>query len=180
MGNIRQPDGVLTQNDSEKAITLNNHFITVFTDEDCNTLPNFPAKYVDNKCDSITITNEQISKCINSLKTSKSQGPERYTSESNQRVVLVDLIEPLTIIGNKSVQEGKLPKMWKTANVTSIYKAGDRFLAENYRPISITPICCRILEKIIRIKLVEHLANNNILSIFQHGFRQGIHVLLSY
>ncbi len=76
-------------------------------------------------------------------------------------------------IFRKSIEENKLPKIWKTANVTAIFKAGNSTLPENYRPISITPICCRTIEKIIRNKIVEHLTNNNLISIYQHGFRQG-------
>ena len=71
------------------------------------------------------------------------------------------------------MEEGKLPSEWKDANVTAIFKAGDRKKAENYRPISITSICCRLMEKIIRDSIVEHLESNNLISPNQHGFRKG-------
>ena len=54
------------------------------------------------------------------------------------------------------------------ANVT-----GNRKKAENYRPISVTSICCRTMEKLIRYEIVNHLEHNQIISKNQHGFRKG-------
>ncbi len=146
--------------------------MTVFTDEDNTNIPEFTSRNVTDKCDTLRVTIEQTSKCISEIKPSKAQGPDnihpKVIKECKEQ-----LSAPLTQIFNKSLHESKLPDIWKTANVTSIYKASKRTLAENYRPISITPICCRLLEKIIRNKLVQHLADNKLISIFQHGFRQG-------
>ena len=80
--------------------------------------------------------------------------------------------KPLKLIFEKSLLQGELPKIWKTANVSAIYKAGKKTSVENYRPISVTPICCRIMEKIIRNHIVCHLENNNLININQHGFRK--------
>ena len=46
------------------------------------------------------------------------------------------LVEPLTSIFHKSLEENKIPKIWKKANVTAIFKNGERSKANNYRPIS--------------------------------------------
>ena len=62
--------------------------------------------------------------------------------------------------------------MWKCANVTAIHKSGSRVKAENNRPISVTPLPCRSLEKIQRNAYVKHLESNNLLSKHQHGFRK--------
>ena len=56
---------------------------------------------------------------------------------------------PITILFNKSLSEGILPSEWKLANVTCIFKSGDKTKSSNYRPISITSILCRLLESII-------------------------------
>jgi len=55
--------------------------------------------------------------------------------------------------------------------VAPVYKKGDRHLAENYRPISLTCVCCKILEHIICHHIHSHLDANDILSKFQRGFR---------
>ena len=55
--------------------------------------------------------------------------------------------------------------------MSPIYKKGDRNLPENYRPISLTCVCCKLLEHIICTHIIHHLDTQNILSKLQHGFR---------
>ena len=56
---------------------------------------------------------------------------------------------------------GLLPKDWTTANVVPIHKKGDRRVAANYRPISLTSIVVKIMERIICRKLTEVLEKSN-------------------
>jgi len=49
-------------------------------------------------------------------------------------------------------------------------KKGDKSIASNYRPVSLTSICGKIMESIIRDKLVEHLTSQKLLFNNQHGF----------
>jgi hypothetical protein len=55
----------------------------------------------------------------------------------------------LTSIYNSSLSEAKVPTDWKSANVMAIYKKGERYKASNYRPVSLTSICCKIQEDIL-------------------------------
>jgi hypothetical protein len=57
---------------------------------------------------------------------------------------------PLAHIFNISMHTGKLPDNWKKANVTPLHKKGPKNLVENYRPISLTSIVCKTMEKFIR------------------------------
>lgn len=68
---------------------------------------------------------------------------------------------------------GSIPKEWKQALVTPIYKDGTRQDTSNYRPISVLPLCMKTFEKVIHIQLYEHISNNNILNNYQSGFRPG-------
>ena len=77
---------------------------------------------------------------------------------------------PLTIIFNLSLQSGKLPNVWKEAIVVPIFKKGQRSNPENYRPVSLTTVACRIMEKIIHKKITHHLLINQLISDCQHGF----------
>ena len=76
---------------------------------------------------------------------------------------------PLTILFNKSMKEETVPLAWNKANVIPIYKKGDRHLAENYRPVSLTSVPCKVMESIIKEKMVDHLEINNLLSDRQYG-----------
>jgi hypothetical protein len=60
---------------------------------------------------------------------------------------LKDQVAPiLTKIYTKSIETGTIPKDWKRANVAPAFKMGERYKAENYRPISLTCICCKLMD----------------------------------
>ena len=63
--------------------------------------------------------------------------------------------------------------MWKLANVSPIFKKGDKQSIKNYRPISLLPICGKMFEKIIFNNLYHYLNSNNLITRNQSGFRQG-------
>ena len=84
---------------------------------------------------------------------------------------IADLIaQPLTILFQKSLDEGVLPADWLKACVTSIHKKGAKNLPDNYRPVSITSVICKLMESIVRDQIVEHMVTNKIFSKKQHGF----------
>ena len=57
------------------------------------------------------------------------------------------VVLPLRIIFGNILSTDTYPDIWKFANVTPIFKKGDKQLIENYRPISLLPLCGKILEK---------------------------------
>jgi hypothetical protein len=71
------------------------------------------------------------------------------------------------------MNEGKVPTDWKKANVVLIFKKGAKAEACNYRPISLTCVCCRVMESIIKEDIVGHLDRNKIIKNSQHGFKAG-------
>ena len=78
---------------------------------------------------------------------------------------------PVTsLIFSKSLRDGILPTMWKKATVTAIHKKGDRNLCNNYRSVSLTSMIIKMLETIIKGKLIQCFKSKNLLSICQHGF----------
>ena len=71
------------------------------------------------------------------------------------------------------MQEGRIPKKWKVAEVRPIFKKGKKSLPGNYRPVSLTSILCKIFESFIKRALYSHLIENKLLSEHQFGFCQG-------
>ena len=59
---------------------------------------------------------------------------------------------------------------WKIAQITPIVKKGHRCKPGNYRPVSLTDIICKILEKLVRRNIVDHLEQNELINPAQHGF----------
>ena len=114
---------------------------------------------------------EGVSKLLKNLKTDKAAGPDQI------RPVLLkelhsELSPVITLLFQLSLDKGCLPSDWVTANVTPLFKKGDRTKPSNYRPISLTCILCKTLEHIVTSKLVKHFTSNSILYDLQHGFRE--------
>ena len=154
--------------DRSKANILNNFFSSVFTKE-TGELPPFDVQVDNDICD-VTVNVQKVRELLKSVNTSKSTGPDEihlcFLKE------LADhLAYPITLLFNNSLSEGSLPPIWKSANVSCIFKSGDKKSASNYRPISITPVICRLLERIIRNAVMSHCIDNNIFSDSQYGFR---------
>ena len=72
-----------------------------------------------------------------------------------------------------SLQLKQVPSNWKYANVTPIFKKGDKSDPVNYRPISLTSQICKVFESIIRDNIVNHLNKHTLLLQSQHGFTKG-------
>ena len=79
----------------------------------------------------------------------------------------------LKVIFARSLSTGVLPSDWQKANICPIFKKGRRDQTSNYRPISLTSICSKVMEHIIFHSIMTHLSSNNILIENQHGFRSG-------
>src|SRR5260221_8881665 len=61
-------------------------------------------------------------------------------------------------------------KKWKTDVVASIYKKGVVTDTSNYRPISLTSVCCKLMESLIKYALLNYFLVHNLISKSQHGF----------
>ena len=65
------------------------------------------------------------------------------------------------------------PELSKYANDSPIHKKSDKQLVNNYRPISLLPICAKIFEKLLFANIYNHLVTNNLITSNQSGFRPG-------
>ena len=126
----------------------------------------------DKQIQDIVITPELVAGKLEKLERHKSCGSDDIHSYV-LRETAKEMSVPLSLIFQKSLDEGICPEEWKCANVTPIHKKGDRSEPSNYRPVSLTSQVCKVLESIIRDKIVEHLTENNLLNDAQHGFREG-------
>ena len=151
-----------------KAEILNSQFKSVFTQENVH-LPQEPSTNIPPMSD-IIITTEGVAKLLHGLNPNKATGPDDIPARILQ-LAANELAPALQIIFQKSLDTGKLPLSWSQANIAPIFKKGDRSLAVNYRPISLTSICCKILEHIILTNIVNHFDCYSVLTDRQHGFR---------
>ena len=118
----------------------------------------------------MVINQERVKKLPDKHKIDKSPGPDGIHNRVLYETRDV-ILEPLTKLLITSLESGKLPDDWKTANVTPIFKKGKKSDPNNYRPVSLTSAVCKLMETIIRDEIVKHVENQKLLSPAQHGFR---------
>ena len=157
--------------DNDKASILLKQFTSVFTRESEGPVPEIKSRTNSKLC-KLNITTDMVLKELHQLNVNKSCRPGGLHPR-----LLFELAEiiakPVTTIFNLTLKTGQLPLDWKKATITAIFKKGVRNLAENYRPISLTEALCKIMEKLLRNVVVDHLLRENLLSPKQYGFISG-------
>ena len=111
----------LSKSNQETADIPNEFFASVFEIESEEPLPDFRQCPYDNELSSMNISEDQIDKIINKLNAAKSQGPDNLHTKLRKETKSV-IKQPLKMIFQKSIDEGKLPEVWKLANSTPIFK----------------------------------------------------------
>ena len=163
-------NGTLTHDDQQMSKILNDYFASVFTKDTSGSVCNYPDRNNGHILSNIVITPNDVKETIINLKNSGSIDPNgfsnRFLKDFNH-----ELKRPLCKIFNQSLQSGVVPADWKTANVVPIFKKGVKSEPGNYRPVSLTSVICKTMERILQKKLVDHLEKNDLLKNSQHGFR---------
>ena len=106
----------------------------------------------------------EIEKSLKSLKERKSMGPDQMHPMTLKEFSL-EFAKPLTILFRESNKQGKIPNSWRFANISPIFKKGHISLSSNYRPISLTSVISKILERIIRDELLRNLIENGLIIV---------------
>ena len=167
---LKSKDGYLKSDSKTKAEILNEQFESVFTKEDLTNQPDkghSPFTPMEN----ITVDPIGIKKLLQNLKTFKATGPDAIPAFI-LKISAEEISPVLSIIFQKSLDTGVVPDDWKNAWIVPIYKKGEKHLASNYRPVSLTSITCKVLEHIVHTNIMQHFDSHNILTNSQHGFRR--------
>ena len=114
--------------------------------------------------------NEKLLKIIQSLDVNKTHG---YDGISIRMLKLSSpsIIKPLSIIFPKCLKCSTFPDDWKKRNIVPVHKRSSKQLVNNYRPVSLLPICSKIFEKVIFDSIFNFMIQNNLLNSCQSGFR---------
>ena len=81
------------------------------------------------------------------------------------------LAEPLAELFNQSLASGRIAEDWRCATVVPIFKSGERARVGNYRPINLTSILLKVMERVLKAHLLAWFDNQSLISCHQHGFR---------
>ena len=125
----------------------------------------------DSILEDIRVDDAQVRRILKKLNVSKATGPDgignmflKHCAES--------LSLSLASLFNKSFEQGRVPIHWKTANVTPVYKKGDKGHVKNYRPVSLLSNVAKVQERIVFDVLYNYCSEHNLLTWRNSGFKK--------
>ena len=121
----------------------------------------------------ITTSHYEIGPLIKSMKNadfSPCGVPARFIKEIYSRYGS-KITMPIANLLNIIFKSGKYPHIWKTANITPVYKRkGAKTDKNNWRPISILPTLSKICESVIHHRILRHMLDNNVITEKQAAY----------
>lgn len=121
----------------------------------------------------VVISEEGIFSLLLELDDKKSAGPDNIPNMFLKRYAEWGA-KFLTVVFKASLDQHCVPDDWRRARVVPIYKTGSKFNTGNYRPVSLTCTCCKILEHVLSRSLYDYLESSNFFNEKQHGFRRRL------
>ncbi|KFP41737.1 hypothetical protein N324_06633, partial [Chlamydotis macqueenii] len=105
---------------------------------------------------------EIVNDLLHHLHTYKSMGPDGIHSRVLRELAEV-LTKPLSIVYQQSWQTVEVPVDWRLANVTPIYKKGQKEDSKNYRAVSLTSVPWKVMEEIILSAIMWHIQDKQVI-----------------
>ncbi|XP_065662819.1 uncharacterized protein LOC136085442 [Hydra vulgaris] len=150
------------------ANTLNGYFASVFIKPQASFVPIIDIE-TQTFCRSPDFNISVVEKYLSKLDTNKATGMDKVhlkvLKECNSAFA-----KPLSLILNKSFETSKLPKLWSCANIIPLFKNGNKLDPSNYKSVSLTSVVCKVMERIIKHKMMKYLVDNKLINKNQHGF----------
>ena len=175
VSSLKDPDGRITKNPQETADALADFFQSVFTEEQFGPLTEdayISRQKINGIMHELTILPGDVKKLLLELDINKAMGPDKIHPKLLKFLAdNVGFVKAPTILFNVCIRNEEIPKIWKTALVVPLHKKGSVHLANNYRPVSLTCILCKLYEKFIRKHILSHVLD--LISDKQHGFTTG-------
>jgi hypothetical protein len=120
----------------------------------------------------LQISPDGVAKQLSDLNPQKACGPDEIPARVLKEIA--QSVSPwLAFIFQQSFDHNAIPTDWSQALVTAVFKNNSKSNPAKYRPISLTCICCKIMEHIVLSHMAKHRSANNILIDEQHGFRKN-------
>ncbi|KAF2352229.1 Reverse transcriptase domain [Trinorchestia longiramus] len=164
-------EGSTQTNNKSKAKILYTYFTSVFTHEDLTEIPQPHVLNTQEILSDSVFTVKEVEEQLSILNPYKSTRPDGLGPRILKETAEV-ISEPLTNIFNRSLETGIVPDDWKHANVTPIFKKGNKQIPNYYRPISLTSVISKTIERLLKVRITKHLNDQNLINDTQHGFRE--------
>lgn len=170
IGALIDDNGAIVTSDTVKANMFNEYYASIGILDD-NNIPSCPI-VVSSTLETVSFSETSVVSAINKLKSNLSSGPDGLPPVLFKRLKYC-LARPLSMIFTQLMSVGTVPHEWTEAIIVPIFKKGAAGSVSNYRPISLTCVVSKIMERIVVKCMYEHLMNCEVLSNIQHGFVKG-------
>ena len=131
-----------------------------------------PRADTGNLLDLQSVDSKAVREILHSVRVNKAAGLDKIPARLI-RDAEIELAPSITYFINKSIKDGSVPALWKVARVAPLYKAEDKLLVENYRPISVLPVLSKVMERVVHTQISVYLDRSGFLYSHQYGFRRG-------
>lgn len=176
VGPLKDKGGQVINDEKQAANLLNEYFSSVFTNENYNNAP-VPKQIFQGNIQTeglldVEITEEMVANKLEKLDVNKCPGLD----DIHPKLLFelrIELVKPLTKLFNVSIKNGVVPVEWREAGVVPLFKKGKKSEPENYRPVSLTSLICKIMESILKDSILGHLDKFSLINDSQHGFSKG-------
>ena len=151
-------EGKLHSDPTQKANLLNKQLQSVFVKED-HKIP-VPKLGDTTAPTDLKITTKGVEKQLSTLIISKASGPDQIPNIFPKQTAK-ESASVLAALFTQSLQAGNLPDDWLSANVSPISK--------KVRPVSLTCVCCKLMEHILLRHMLRHIDDKKIIQTSSMG-----------
>lgn len=177
---IKKINGETNTKPLEIANTLNQYYATA-AQNIASHIPNaqqlnqdeFPEYNTTNSIFVAEATDQEVLKYIKTLKASATIAPDGI-SANFLRKTAEHIIKPMTHIVNCCIKNGDFPTICKEAHITPVFKGGETDNPQNWRPICLVSNISKVIEKVLKQRIMSFLNGNNFFSQNQYGYRPGM------
>ena len=162
-------DGTTCSDSLDKAILFNSYFSSVFSKTSVSTFPNI-TPCIDEPISEPVISANHVCDILSDLDVNSACGPCGISPLILKRCAPL-LAPSLAVMFNMSLESGRLPQEWKKANITPVFKKGDKQCVSNYRPISLLCTASKVMERCLFNHLYPSVETK--IHPLQHGFMKG-------
>ena len=176
IGPLKTPEKTLTTSPSKMAEILSRQYESAFStprfqDDDPSKIFMEPNKDSP-KLHDIPFTDAELAAAMRELRLNSAAGPDGIPAVLLNKCAAA-LAPPLAEIWRKSLHEGEVPSLLKSALIVPIHKGKSKAQAKNYRPVALTSQLCKVFEKVVRKWMVDFMEQHSLFNPNQHGFRAG-------
>jgi hypothetical protein len=166
---LRQPSGATSSDTQVVAELFREHYSEIYNIPPPTAHPLLAPRNFQQPLLTVHFSVEDVRDLLFKLDPYSSMGPDKIHPRILKEAAS-SLAVPFHNLFKQILHTGMLPCAWKEATITPIFKTGDRHSPVSYRPISLTSIPCKVMERLLKRAIVAHFLKYDLFSSTQHGF----------